>query len=262
MQTDQPMDTDYDAVAHFYDAWHDRWPDNVKANCIDALEALAGGGEVLELGIGTGRLALPLSARGLHVSGVDSSTQMLERLRAKPGASRLSLRCGDFAQISLPGPFDLVYIVLSFGYLLTQEAQLRCFASVARVLAPAGVFVVQTVMPGSAIFNRGAGIEDVFDVPSPDGDSDGEDGVLLVSSKTDRLHQLIDQRVIVLSGLRTRIFQHRRRYVWPSELDLLARLAGLTLRERWGGWQREPFTASSPSQISIFGHATAAPASL
>ncbi|MFT4248810.1 MAG: class I SAM-dependent methyltransferase [Pseudomonas sp.] len=253
------MDTDYDAMAHFYDAWHDRWPENVKANCIDALSELAGGGEALELGIGTGRLALPLAARGLRVSGVDSSEQMLARLRTKPGAERLHVACGDFAQIPLPGPFDLVYMVVSFGYLLTQEAQLSCFASVARVLAPAGVFVVQTVMPGERIFHRGAGIEEVFDVPSPDGDA--EDCLMLLSSRTDLVRQWIDQRVIVVGGQRTRIFRHRRRYVWPTELDLMARIAGLELRERWGGWRREPFTAASPSQVSVYRRAGAGEAS-
>lgn len=242
--------TSYDSYATFYDSWHDRWPENSKAHCVETLERIAGGTDVLELAIGTGRIALPLSAKGVSVSGVDNSIGMLDRLREKPGAERLSVVCGDFADVPLQGPFGLIYVVMSFGYLLSADEQLRCFENVGSKLTRDGAFVIQTAVPGPSIFNGAGSLDDVFDVPSADG---GEtDSVMLLCSKTDVARQLIDQRVIVLGEAVPRIYTHRRRYVWPSELDLMARVAGLKLHARWGGWNQEPFNSKSRTQISVY----------
>ncbi|KKB61668.1 methyltransferase [Robbsia andropogonis] len=242
--------TSYDSYAAFYDSWHDRWPENSKADCVETLSRIAGGADVLELAIGTGRIALPLSAKGLNVYGVDNSTGMLDKLREKPGAERLSVVCGDFADVPLDGPFALIYVVMSFGYLLSAEEQLRCFENVSKKLTGDGAFVVQTAVPGPSIFNGAGSLDDVFDVPSAD-DSEN-DSVMLMCSKTDLVRQVIDQRVIVLGEAVPRIYTHRRRYVWPSELDLMARVAGMRLHTRWGGWNQEPFNAKSRTQISVY----------
>lgn len=244
--------TGYDAYAALYDSWHDRWPENSKAHCVDALARMAGGTDVLELGVGTGRIALPLSAKGVNVYGVDNSAGMLDKLREKPGAERLSVVRGDFADVPLEGPFGLIYVVMSFGYLLTADDQLRCFENVSQKLTRDGAFVIQTAVPGRSIFNGAGSLDDVFDVPSAD---DAEtDSVMLLCSKTDLVRQVIDQRVIVLGEAVPRIYMHRRRYVWPSELDLMARVAGLKLHARWGGWNQEPFNSKSPTQISVYKH--------
>ncbi|GLU35611.1 class I SAM-dependent methyltransferase [Trinickia caryophylli] len=248
--TQNASQTNYDAFAAFYDTWHDRWPENAKANCVETLSRLANGTDVLELAIGTGRIALPLSMRGLKVSGVDNSVRMLDKLREKPGAEQLSLVCGNFADIPVQGQFGLIYIVVSFGYLLNQKEQLRCLENVRAKLAPGGAFVIQTVVPGPEIFNGTGTLDDLFDVPSTAG---GEtDAVMLLCSKTDLVRQVIDQRVIVLGDDAPKIYTHQRRYVWPSELDMMARAAGLELESRWGSWTQEPFTQKSRSQISVY----------
>ncbi|MDX5629365.1 MULTISPECIES: class I SAM-dependent methyltransferase [unclassified Brenneria] len=242
--------TRYDSFAEFYDSWHDRWPANAKAYCVDTLAELANDQPVLELGVGTGRIALPLSLKGLHVSGVDNSIKMLDKLRAKPGGDRISTVCANFADVPVDGPFGLIYVVLSFGYLLTQEEQLGCFINASKKLTEDGSFVIQTVIPKSSIFNGAGSIDDLFDVPS----TDDAETVMLLGSKTNLERQVIDQRVIVLNETGTQVYSHKLRYVWPSELDLMARIAGLKLHARWSNWRREPFTSQSPSQISVYKH--------
>lgn len=242
--------TSYDSYAKFYDSWHDRWPENAKSCCVETLARIADGAEVLELGVGTGRIALPLAAAGLNVSGIDNSEGMLAKLRAKPGAERLRVVRGDFADVPMEGTFGLIFVVLSFGYLLTQAEQVRCFENVRRRLTPGGAFVIQTAMPGPGIFNGSGALDDIFDVPAED--TSQSDSVMLLCSKTDLLRQVIDQRVIVFAEAGPQVYAHRRRYVWPSELDLMARVAGLTLQARWGGWNQAPFTSKSPTQISVY----------
>lgn len=246
---DDPSDNNYDSFADVYDAWHDRWPANSKAHCVDALAKLADGQAALELAVGTGRVALPLSMQGLRVSGVDNSIKMIEKLRAKPGAERLSIVCGNYANVPLAGPFGLIYVLLSFGYLLTQAEQLRCFVNVSRKLTENGTFVIQTAMPGRTLFKRSSHI-DTFDIPSAAGVD--LDSVMLVCSKTDMVRQAITQKVIVLGASGPKIYTHRLRYVWPSELDLMAQIAGLQLHARWDNWRQEPFTSKSPTNISVY----------
>jgi hypothetical protein len=175
---------------------------------------------------------------------------MLERLHAKAGAERLTTVLGNFADVPLDGPFSLIYVVFSFGYLLTQEEQLRCFMNVSQKLAEGGSFVIQTALPGAGIFSESSRLDEVFDFPAAD--ATASESVMLIYSKADRARQLIDQRFVVLGDSGQKIYRDKRRYVWPSELDLMARMAGLKLHARWGGWGEEPFTANSTTQVSIY----------
>jgi SAM-dependent methyltransferase len=236
--------------AEFYDAWQDRRPQKYKTRCVETLVRLADGGPALELAIGTGRIALPLAAAGVRVSGVDNSAKMLERLHAKAGAEHLTSVLGNFADVPLDGPFSLIYVVLSFGYLLTQEEQLRCFMNASRKLSEGGSFVIQTALPGVGIFSDSSRLDEVFDIPATD--ATGSEPIMLIYSKADRSQQLIDQRFVVLGEAGQKIYRDKRRYVWPAELDLMARIAGLKLHARWGGWDEEPFTANSATQVSIY----------
>ncbi|KAB7772512.1 class I SAM-dependent DNA methyltransferase [Xanthomonas maliensis] len=239
----------YDRFAAFYDAWHDRWPESAKAECVQALAVLAQGRAALELGIGTGRIALPLSRCGVPVVGIDNAPAMLQRLRAKPGSEVLQLVCANFADMPLAGSFGLIYSSMSFGYLLTQAEQLRCLINVAGCLASDGVLAIQTAVPAGEAFEAGGKVSQVLDVPTEDGEGAA---VMLVCSQSDPVQQRIDQRIVVLGEDGTRIFNERRRYVWPSELDLMAQIAGLRLRARWSDWAGQPYTARSRTQISLY----------
>ena len=203
---------------------------------VDFLAELAGDGAALELGIGTGRIALPLSARGIRVAGIDLSEAMVARLRAKPGAEEVMVTIGDFATTRVEGEFALVYLVFNtIGNLTTQDEQVACFANAAQHLAPGGCFVIELG------FGRGAPLE-VFDL------SETHVGIDERDAATQRLvshhFSLVDGRF----ELRSLPF----RSVWPSELDLMARIAGMTLRERWSDWKREPFTAESTKHVSVW----------
>ncbi|MXV06876.1 class I SAM-dependent methyltransferase [Xanthomonas sp. LMG 9002] len=242
-------------MAAIYDRFYDRWPDVVTQQCVGVLAELAAGRAALELGIGTGRLGLPLAHCDVPVTGIDNAPAMLEALRAKPGSERLQLVCADFADMPVSGPFGLIYAVAAFGYLLTQAEQLRCMINAARCLTPDGRLLIQTAVPGAEVFDGSGKVSQVLDVPDTDGDGDGDgDGaaVMLVCSQPDPLQQRIDQRVVVLGESGTRIFRERRRYVWPSELDLMAQIAGLRLEARWSDWARAPYHARSRIQISVY----------
>lgn len=252
-----PVTHQYDRMSVFYDSFHDRWPAQALQRCVQTLAELADGRTSLELGIGSGRIGLPLSQRGVPVAGIDNSPAMLDALRAKPGSEQLQLVCADFADMPLTGPFGLIYAVASFGYLLTQAEQLRCIINATRCLAPDGKLVIQTAVPGAEVFDSGGKVSQVIDVPETRGTGAA---VMLVCSQPDPVQQRLDQRVVVLGEDGTRIFTERRRYVWPSELDLMARIAGLRLQVRWGDWGREPYGAHSRIQISVYVPANAATA--
>jgi SAM-dependent methyltransferase len=208
------------------------------------LAGLAGTGRALELGIGTGRFALPLAARGVRVEGVDASQAMVARLRAKPGGERIPVTMGDFADPRVEGPFSLVFIVFNtlFG-LLTQEDQVGCFASVARRLAPGGAFVIEAFVPDLGRFDRGQRVA-VTHL--------GAELVDLEASRHDLATQRIDTHVVRVTPTGSRFVPVSIRYAWASELDLMARLAGLRLRERWGSFARTPFTSASPGHVSVY----------
>lgn len=226
--------------------------DQVYHGCEDAAIAqlgdLARGGRALELGIGTGRVALPLAAHGVEVHGIDASEAMVARLRDKPGGSSIPVSIGDFADVAVSGEFSLVFVVLNtFAALLSQEEQVRCFRNVAQHLTPDGAFVIEVFVPDLARFSR-----DQYTVASVV----GTDRVGLDVARHDPVRQLTVHQHIEITEQGIRLYPVQLRYVWPAELDLMAQLAGMRLRSRWGGWQREPFTASSARHVSIYERAS------
>jgi SAM-dependent methyltransferase len=211
---------------------------------IALLADLAHGGRALELGIGTGRIALPLAATGVEVHGIDASEAMVTRLRAKPGGADLPVSLGDFADVAVDGQFSLIFVVLNtFTALPSQEEQVGCFRNVAQHLTNDGVFVVEMFVPDLARFTRGQ-----YAVASVV----GTDRVGLDVARHDPVHQQTVHQHIEITERGIRLYPAQLRYVWPAELDLMAQLAGMRLRHRWGGWQGEPFTAASGAHISVY----------
>ncbi len=211
---------------------------------VEGLAALAGGGPALELAIGTGRIALPLAARGLEVHGIDVSEAMVAKLREKPGGTDIAVTIGDFADVPVDGRYPLIFLVFNtFFALTTQEAQIRCFENVAAHLAGGGVFVIEAFVPDLSRLDRGQRVEAL---------GVGMDRATFELSKHDAVEQRIDISRVMLEGGRARVLPLSLRYAWPSEIDLMARLAGLRLRERWGGWDRGPFGADSGKHISLY----------
>jgi SAM-dependent methyltransferase len=243
-------DTYGDRWAGVYDDWTARYaPTSDPERVADRLAELAGGGAALELAIGTGRIALPLQARGVRVRGIDASEAMVAKLRAKPGGEDIDVALGDFADVAVDGTYGLVFVVFNtFFALLTQDDQVRCFANVAPRLAAGGVFVIEAFFPDVSRFDRGQRLAAV---------AVETDGMHLEADTHDPVTQRVDSLHVVVADGDLHTFPVRLRYAWPSELDLMARLAGLRLRERWGGWDREPFTASSPGHVSVYERAPA-----
>jgi SAM-dependent methyltransferase len=216
-------------------------PDAVEP-VVDFLAGLAGDGAALELGIGTGRIALPLSRRGVPVHGIDLSPQMVARLRAKPGSEELGVTIGDFANTRVRGAFTVVYLVFNtITNLTTQEEQVECFRNAAAHLEPGGHFVIEVGVPELQRLPPGERVRAFTVTPSRLGFDEYD-----VAAQMLRSHHYW-----VVDG-RLETFSAPFRYVWPSELDLMARLAGMTLRERWGGWKREPFTDDSTKHVSVW----------
>jgi SAM-dependent methyltransferase len=238
-----------DRVADLYDQMALPGPDLV--DCVDRLAELAGPGPALELGIGTGRVALPLAARGVEVHGIDASAAMVERLRAKPGGDAIPVTLADFAAVPVDGSYRLVYVVFNtFFSLLTQDDQVRCFAAVAARLAPEGAFAVEAFVPDPTLHPGGQSIR---------ARHLALDLVRLDVALHDPVAQRVDFQHVLLGADGVRLVPGSIRYAWPSELDLMARLAGLRLRERWGGWRRQPYTAStSDLHVSVYEHAEVA----
>ena len=229
-----------DRIAHIYDEWYE----SVNPAAIDVLAQLAQGGPALELGIGTGRVALPLLERGIMVRGIDASEKMLARLQAKPGGYRIPVTIGNFADVPVEGQYPLIYVVFNtFFALLTQEEQVRCFQNVAQHLIPGGVFLLETFMPDMTRFQRGQNISLVA----------MDDGYLRIDvTQHDPVNQWVYSQHVAWTESGARFYPVRLRYAWPSELDLMGRIAGLRLAQRWGDWDKRPFTAESTKLISIF----------
>jgi SAM-dependent methyltransferase len=203
---------------------------------VEFLAGLAGEGPALEFGIGTGRVALPLTGRGVRVEGIDLSPDMVGKLGEKPGAESIRVRVGDIATTRVDGEFSLVYVVWNtINNLTTQEAQLACFANAAAHLVRGGRFVVEVGMPNNAPL-------EVFDL------SETHVGIDEYDADTQRL---VSHHFWLHQGHWHRISMPFRS-VSPAELDLMARLAGMTLRERWSGWRREPFTFDSTKHVSVW----------
>jgi SAM-dependent methyltransferase len=210
------------------------------------LEQLAGPGPALELAIGTGRIALPLAARGIRVDGVDISPAMVDQLRAKPGGDQLSVTLGDFAAVPVSGTYRLIFVVWNTLFnLLTQEDQVRCFENVAAHLTDDGSFVVEVFVP--AFLYRLRNDQHV------DAEAIEVDEVRLDVLRHDAATQMLEESHVSLSRAGVRLNPVVQRYAWPSELDLMARIAGLRLKGRWGGWDREAFNSSSSAHVSVYG---------
>src|SRR5919204_4052644 len=215
------------------------------AQAVQLLAELAGHGRVLELGIGTGRLAIPLQQRGIRVEGIDASPAMVTKLRAKPGGADIQVTMGNFADVAVDGRFSLVFVAFNtFFALLSQDDQLRCFANVAAHLDDGGAFLIEAFVPDVSRFDRGQRVSAI----SVEGGS-----TWLDAGVHDPVNQRVTAQHIVMTEAGTRFYPVQLRYCWPSELDLMARLAGMRLQNRWGGWLKEPFTASSGKHISVYG---------
>lgn len=226
--------------ADVYDQWFGAYDEAT----IDTLAQLSQQGRVLELGIGTGLIALPLAARGVEVHGIDGSSAMVARLRAKPGGEAIPVTMGNFADTAVAGEFALVYIVYNTLFaLLTQAEQVRCFRSVSNHLAPGGVFVVEVFVPDVALFNRGQAVN-VMAVTN--------ERVGLKVSSHDPVEQRIKSQHVVFVNNEVKLYPVEVRYAWPSELDLMAQLAGLQLKHRWSSWRQDPFKADSAKHISVY----------
>ena len=211
---------------------------------VDILEELADGGRALELGIGTGTFALPLAARGVEVHGIEISEAMVNEICEKEGGESLPVTIGDFADVEVEGAFSLIFVIYNTFFMLTdQEDQIRCFENVASHLDKHGVFLVHAFVPDLSMFDRGQHVSgDLADLTS----------VRMDVSVHDSMNQVVDFRHLHLKEEGIKMYPGRLRYAWPSELDLMARLAGLRLRERWADWQRTPFTSESRSHVSIY----------
>ena len=239
---------DYEPLDSFREdsaAAYEDEPRGDEPETVDFLERLAGGGRVLELAIGTGRIALPLAARGVEVDGIDFSEPMVARLRAKPGGEALRVTMGDFADVAVDGTYRLVYLVYNTLFnLLTQDDQVRCFVNVASHLEPGGVFVVEAATPSWLYRLR--------DDQYVDAEAVEVGSVTLDVGRYDPVTQHLEESHVRLSPQGIQVFPIVCRYAWPSELDLMARIAGLRLRERWGGWLGEPFTGDSRRHVSVY----------
>jgi SAM-dependent methyltransferase len=220
---------------------------DVSPAAIDTLLTLAGThGRVLELGIGTGRLAIPLVARGLEVHGVDASLAMTHKLRQKQYGDRIPVTIGDFADVGQiqGGPFDLVFCVFNtFFSLLTQEDQLKCFKGVSEILTPSGLFLLEAFVPDLSRFTKYQ--------PALVG-ALGEDTLNLEASRHEITTQRVSSRLVRISAGRIHVYPIEIRYAWPSELDLMARLAGMDRTSRWSGWDQKFFGPGSVTHISAY----------
>jgi SAM-dependent methyltransferase len=229
-------------AARYDESCSDMFEPGVVHAVVEVLAELARHGRALELGIGTGRIALPLARRGVAVHGIELSQAMAARLRAKPGGDAIGVTIGDFATARADGTFTIAYLVFNtIMNLTTQAAQVACFRNVAAHLEPGGCFVIEVMMP------------DLRRLPA------GQDVVPIHVSSTrwafdvyDIATQTMSSNYVVVAGDRGEYTSIPFRYVWPAELDLMAQLAGLRLRERWGGWARECFTSESRQHVSIW----------
>jgi SAM-dependent methyltransferase len=209
---------------------------------VDLLAELAGDGRALEFAVGTGRIALPLARRGVTVVGIDNSEAMLAQMRDKPGAEGVEALAGDMAATRVEGEFSLVYLVFNTIFNLTaQDGQVACFQNAAAHLRSGGRFVIEARVPELQRLPLGQTV-----LPwraEPDGMS---------YYVYDVVNQGLSGRHYEFADGRIEVNPIEMRYVWPSELDLMARLAGMRLEGRWGGWRREPFTALSPAHVSVY----------
>jgi hypothetical protein len=239
----------YEPAMSFGEDVAERYDDVLRGDEVAAvafLERLSGGRPALELAIGTGRIALPLAAQGVPVHGIDISAPMVARLRRKPGGDQISVTMGNFADVPVEGRFRLIYVVFNTLFnLLSQDEQVRCFENVAAHLTDDGVFVVEALVPAFLIRLR--------DDHYVDAEAICVDEVKLDVARHDPVTQILYESHVSLTTQGIRLNPIVMRYAWPAELDLMARIAGLRLKDRWGGWQGEPFTRDSRLHVSVYG---------
>ena len=227
-------------IADVYDEWYSGYDEAILATLCE----LAQGKRMLELGIGTGRIALPLHRRGVTVHGIDASPAMLEKLQAKPDGAQIPVTLGNMADVAVEGDYGLIYVLFNiFFALLTQEEQLRCLANVAHHLTPDGCFVFEAFIPDLA---RYQGLQSLRTAQID------LDGVRFDASQIDPISQQIMTQHLVINGQGIRLYPVKLRYVWPAELDLMARLAGLRLKHRWRNWHKAPFGHGSAAHVSVY----------
>jgi SAM-dependent methyltransferase len=243
--SDYEASTYGECIAEVYDRWYSGQDTE---GAVEFLFGLARGGDALELGIGTGRVALPLCTRGVKVHGIDASPAMVRKLRGKPGGEKIPVTLGDFVDIPVQGLFDLIYVVFNtFFALLTQEAQVKCFQACAEHLRDNGVFVLENFVPDVTRFDRGQRTDTI---------SISVDEMRIDAAIHDAVNQHCYVQHVLIGEKGTRLYPVQLRYAWPSELDLMARLAALELRNRYGGWKKEPFSSASARHVSVYGRAS------
>ena len=230
-------------TAQRYEAlWPELFDPAVLDPAVTFLADLAGAGSALELGIGTGRVALPLSRRGVHVHGIELSPAMVAQLQVQPGASEVGVTIGDFATAKVGDTFTLAYLLRNtITNLTTQEEQVESFRNAAAHLEPGGCFVIENYIPELQRLPPGETVHVFTATPAHVGFEEYDVATQIAFSHH---YWVIDGRLATFSS--------PHRYVWPSELDLMARLAGMTLRERWSNWHRAPFTSESRNHISVW----------
>jgi len=231
-----------DAFADIYDELYPPGPEI--DGVVSGIQSLSEGGPVLELGVGTGRIALPASEAGVEITGMDASQAMLDRLGGKPGGDRLNTFVGDFSATPLGGPYSLVFVAFNTLFtLLDQASQVACFQNVARSLRPGGRFVVEAFVPDLGRFDRGQRTS-VTTIE--------QDLVQVDVAQHDLSTQRVSAALVLLSSDGTQILPVDIRYAWPAELDLMARLAGLEFETRWQWWDATPFTSDSQRHVSTW----------
>lgn len=232
-----------DRIADVYD---DFYGDGLQTSeTVEFLADLVGDGPALELGIGTGRVALPLSDRGVSVHGIDASQAMVDRMRAKPGGAVVPVSIGDMADVDAPGDdYSLIYVVFNTFYaMLTQEDQVRCFAGVAQRLVPGGRFVLRGFIPDLERYSRRQSTT-VIKIDA--------DEVRTVHALLEPINQTVKSQYVVVKNGATVTYPAFLRYCWPGELNLMARLANLELEARWSDWSKTEFTSASGMLISVY----------
>ncbi len=244
-----PTVADFDPTAYgasgIADEYDDLYADHWETDgVVDLVVELAAGGKVLELGIGTGRLALPLLERGVEVHGVEGSAEMVAKLRAKPGSDRIPIVVGDFAEADAGRGFGLVLLAVNTIFALPdQQAQVACFRNAARHLGPGGRFVVEAWVPDVGAFRNNRLVRPRIV---------GDERMSIESVELDPVAQMMRTTQAVFSDGSVRLYPANHRYAWPAELDLMAQLAGFHREERWADWRRAPFTATSRDHVTVY----------
>lgn len=241
--------TDFDPAAYgasgiaeeYDELYENEWETDA---AVERIAELAADGKVLEFGIGTGRLAIPLVARGIEVHGVDASAEMVAKLREKPGGAGIPTHIGDFANVDAGRDFSLVLLAVNTIFALPdQEAQVACFENAARHLAPGGMFVVEAWVPDIGAFRHNRLVRPRVM---------GADRISIETSELDPVAQMIRTTQAVLTNGSVRLYPANHRYAWPAELDLMAQLAGLRREQRWADWSGAPFTGTSRAHVTLY----------